>query len=156
MNMQAKVLGWIGRDSGMVEDNIIPPVATLPERKPPTDEDKRLAVIAQAHIHVEQLRQEREADRAAIEQLQAEVGRLAHQLNGEQRKGGLLELDIAQLANDKQTLQTDLLEKDRCLSLLRQVLDKFGTKAPPKKERKPRPKKKADRESADPAPQAVG
>ena len=83
MNMQEKVLGWIGRESGMVEDNIVPPVAMLPEAKPMTDEDKRLAVIAQAHIHVEQLRQEREAYRAEIERLQAEAAELRAELKKE-------------------------------------------------------------------------
>ncbi len=157
--MQAKVLGWIGRDSPLVADNIIPPVATLPDPKPPTDEDQKLAVIAEAHVFVEQLRQERATDRQIIEQLRLELGETFVALQAEQRKSGLLELDIVQMANDKQTLQTDLLEKDRCLSLLRQVLDKFGTKAPPKKVRTPRPKKKSvsgNRESTDQTAKADG
>lgn len=140
----------------MSDDVIVPPpIARLPD-PPQTDEEKRLATIATAHVYVEQLRQERATDRAEIEQLRSDMAALKQQLQSEQRKSGLLELDIVQQANNLQTLQTDLLEKDRCLSLLRQVLDKFGTKAPPKPERKPRPKKKADRESANETPKADG
>jgi hypothetical protein len=68
-SMQEKVLGWIGKDSPLVADNIVPPVAMMPEAKPMTDEDKRLATIATAHVYVEQLRQERDTDRAEIEAL---------------------------------------------------------------------------------------
>ncbi len=163
MNMQEKVLGWIGKESPLVADNIIPPVAKMREPNPPTDEDKRLAVIAQAHIHVEQLRQEREAKDGQIEQLQAEIGRLEHHLQSEFRKSSLLELDIAQLANDKQTLQTELNDKTGFLNTLKDINDKttaafarLDIKGAAKKVRTPRPKKKADRESTDQTAKADG
>ena len=42
-----------------MDDNFtIPPSATLPEPLPQTDEEKRLATIATAHVYVEQLRQD--------------------------------------------------------------------------------------------------
>ncbi len=166
MNMQEKVLGWIGRDSPLVADNIIPPVAMMPEAKPITDEDKRLAVIAQAHIHVEQLRQEREADRAEIERLQAELAEVFKALQAEKRKSGLLELDIAQHVNTIATLQTDLNDKGGFLNTLKDINDKttaafarLDIKGAAKKVRTPRPKKKSvpgNRESADQTAKADG
>ncbi len=161
-SMQAKVRNWIGKDDAD-EPMPPPPVASMPEAKPPTDEDRRLAVIAQAHIHVEQLRQEREAKDQTIEQLQAEVGRLAHALQGEQRKSGLLELDIAQHVNTIATLQTELNDKTGFLNTLRDINAKeaaafarLDIKGAAKKDRTPRPKKKAERESATAPAQTDG
>ncbi len=134
----------------MDDDYTVPPIATLPPAVPEfsTHDEESMLVQRAAALHA-QLK--RSIETAQVELAEAVLGR-----TGDQKKIALLELDIAQLLNDKQTLQTDLLEKDRCLSLLRQVLDKFGTKAPPKKERSPKPKKKADRESTDPTAKADG
>jgi hypothetical protein len=68
----------------------------------------------------------------------------------------MLELELTQALNNIQTREADFQEKEKCLSLLQQVLDKFGTKAPPPKERKPRPKKKADGESTTETAKADG
>jgi hypothetical protein len=138
----------------MADDDIPrqpPPIARLPMPEP-TEEERRLKVIADAHVFVAQLGQERAAKDQQIEQLQAEVGRLAHQLQGEIRRADLAELELSKALNDIQTKEADFAEKERTLSLLQQVLDKFGTKAPAKPERKS--KKKADRESATEAAKA--
>lgn len=149
MNMQEKVLGWIGKDSPLVADNIIPPVAMMPEAKPEakpmTDEDKRLlAAIVAA----------RAPDRAEIERLTLELGHALKDLMNERIKSGLLELDIAQMANDKQTLQTELNEKNGFLNTVKDINDKttaafarLDIKGAAKKARTPRPKKKTERES---------
>ncbi len=155
-----KVPQWISARrevDDMDDDYTVPPIATLPPAVPEfnaADEDKM--IFGRAAVMLEQLKRDRAEALVREQNLQAELAEAVLARAGDQKKINLLELDIAQMANDKQTLQTDLLEKDRCLSLLRQVLDKFGTKAPPKKERKPRPKKKADRESAAEASQTVG
>ncbi len=150
-----KVPRWIAarrENDDMDDDYTVPPVATLPSTNHvpefSTHDEESMLVQRAAALHA-QLK--RSIETAQVELAESVLGR-----SGDQKKIALLELDIAQLLNDKQTLQTDLLEKDRCLSLLRQVLDKFGTKAPPKPERKPRPKKKANRESADPTAKADG
>ncbi len=159
-SMQEKVLGWIGKEHPLVEDNIIPPVATMPDPKPPTDEDQKLAVIAEAHVFVDQLRQERAADRGQIEDLQAEVGNLAHALQGERRKSGLLELDLAEAHNNVQTLQSQIEEYRHFMNVwrdmhdkTRSVFDRFGIKGKPKVERKAKPKKeKTNRKEATATP----
>lgn len=143
------VPNWFRQGDHEMADNDIPPpppqIAVIPKREP-TEEEQRLKVIADAHTYVEQIKQERLADRKTIEQLQAEVGNLAHALQGERRKSGLLELDVAERDNNIATLQSELTEDRRLLDLLKDINDKAsaafnslnieGTK----KERKPRAK----------------
>lgn len=146
-----KVPQWISarREVDEMDDDFtVPPIATLPPAEFSPHDEESMLVQRAAALHA-QLK--RSIETAQVELAEAVLGR-----TGDQKKIALLELDIAQLLNDKQTLQTDLLEKDRCLSLLRQVLDKFGTKAPPKKDRAPRPKKKADRESTTETAETIG
>ena len=146
------VPNWFRQGDHHMEDDTPrepPPIAIIPMPEP-TEEEKRLKVIADAHIFVAQLAQERAAKDQQIEQLQAEVGRLTHQVQGEIRRADLAELELSQAHNDIQTRIADFAEKERTLQLLRQVLDKFGTKAPEKPPRKS--KKKADGESATEAP----
>ena len=151
MNMQAKVLGWIGRDSGMVEENIVPPVARMP--RPMTDDERLLAAVAAV----------READRVEVERLRLELGEALKDLHAEKCKSGLLELDLAQHVNTIATLQTELNDKNGFLNTLKDINDKttaafarLDIKGAAKKVRTPRPKKKADRESADQTPKADG
>jgi hypothetical protein len=97
----------------MDNDYTVPPIATLPQpmREPETDEEKRLAAIAQAHVYVEQMRQERAATLQQNEQLKTD-------LKSEQRKSGLLGLDVAERDNTISTLQSENLG-------LRATIDKF-------------------------------
>ena len=109
-----------------------PPIATLPEFN--THDEESLLMQRAAALHA-QLRRNIEA--AQIELAETVLGR-----QGDQQKIGYLEkenadlrLDIAQLQNTVATLQADVLDKDRFMSLVRQVLDKYGIKAPQKKAR---------------------
>ncbi len=171
--LRSFVPNWFRQgESDMADDEMPPPPLTaivpMPE---PTEEERRLKVIADAHVFVAQLAQEREAKDQQIEQLQAEVGRLAHQVQQEIRKSGLLELDVVERDNTIATLQSDIIERKGLLDLLRDInakstaafdrLNITGTK----KERKPRAKngKKqktdalpGDRQNTDKAPKATG
>ncbi len=147
MNMQEKVRGWIGKDSPLVADNIIPPVAMLPPKaEPMTDDNKLLAAVAAV----------REPDRIEIERLRLELGLALKDLHAERCKSGLLELDLAQHVNTIASLQTELNDKSGFLNTLKDINDKttaafarLDIKGAAKKVRTPRPKKKADRETAD-------
>ncbi len=166
MTLEALVPRWFRKGEGewpMPDDVIVPPPIAMIPRAPETDEEKRLAAIAQAHVYVEQMRHERAATLAENEQLRAD-------LRSEKQKSGLLELDIAERDNTIATLQSEVLalkereEKYRqFLSVKKQINEKerqtyiqFEIGDPPKKERTPRPKKKAERESADPTAKADG
>ena len=140
-----KVPQWIKGarkgDDHMPDDYVMPPqppIATLPAFD--AHDEESLLMQRAAALHA-QLRRNIEA--AQIELAETVLGR-----QGDQQKIGFLEkenaelrLDIAQLQNTVATLQADVMEKDRFMSLVRQVLDKYGIKGPPKKERKPRPRK---------------
>lgn len=166
MNVEALIPRWLRKDEGewpMPDDVIVPPPIAMIPRAPETDEEKRLAAIAQAHVYVEQMRHERAATLAENEQLRAD-------LRSEKQKSGLLELDVAERDNTIATLQSDNIAKkaeiDRYRNFLavqkqinekeRQTYERFELGDPPKKEHKPRPKKKAERESADPTAKADG
>ncbi len=166
MNVEALIPRWLRKDEGewpMPDDVIVPPPIAMIPRAPETDEEKRLAAIAQAHVYVEQMRHERAATLAENEQLRAD-------LRSEKQKSGLLELDVAERDNTIATLQSEVLalkaelEKYRTFFSVqkeinekeRQTYERFGIEAPPKKERTPRPKKKADRESTTETAKADG
>lgn len=116
----------------------------------PSDE---ASVVVQAHQFVEQWKLKDATQQKLIEQLQSD-------LKAEQRKSGLLELDIAQHVNTIATLQSEILalkereEKYRqFLSVKKQINEKerltyeqFEIDDPPKKERKPANAKKAKAE----------
>jgi hypothetical protein len=156
-------------DLDMTHDEVtVPPIAMI-EKKPlpfhiapvdePSNHDQAAAVVAQAHAYIEQWKTERVAQQKLIDELQAE-------LKSEQRKSGLLELDIAQHVNNIATLQSQVIalqqreEKYRqFLSVKKQINEKerqtyiqFEIDDPPKKERKPNAKTtKAERKAPDQA-----
>lgn len=151
-----------------MDDNFtIPPVATLPPSVPEFsahDEDSMLVQRAAA-LHA-QLK--RSIETAQVELAESVLGR-----QGDQQKIGFLEkenaalrLDIAQQANNIQTLQSQIEEYRRFMDVwkdlndkTRQVFDRFGIKGTPKKERKPRPKKekhKKERQATDQPAETVG
>ncbi len=161
---------WFRQGESDMADHDIPPlpqtaIVPMPE---PTEEERRLKVIADAHVFVAQLGHEREGYRKTIEQLESEKVDLQHRLQGEIRKSGLLELDVAQHVNTIATLQSEVIEHKRLLDLLRDInakstaafdrLNITGTK----KERKPRtkngkPKKvPGDRKTATETPESAG
>lgn len=155
VGMENFVPRWFHREEQDMADDQIPmppPIATIPMPEP-TEEERRLKTIADAHIFVAQLGQEREGFRQTIERLLSEKIDLENKLKAEILRADLAELELSKALNDIQTKEADFAEKERTLSLLRQVLDKFGTKAPPKPERKSK-KKKADGESTTEAAKA--
>ena len=136
-----KVPQWIKTARHNDDDDDMPsppPVATLPEY---TAHDEELTILQRAAMLHAQLRR-------MIDTTQVELAESVLSTQGAQQKIAFLEkenaglrLDIVQLQNTIATLQADVLDKDRFMSLIRQVLDKYGIKAPPKKERKPKPAK---------------
>jgi hypothetical protein len=163
-----KVPQWLSahREDDDMEDFTVPPVATLPPTNPVPafsahDEDAILVQRAAA-LHA-QLK--RSIETAQVDLAEAVLGR-----QGDQQKIGFLEketaelrLEIAQKANDIQTLQAQVEEYRRFMDIwkdmndkTRQVFDRFGVKGTPKKERKPKAKKAeqpkrqdAERQEAD-------
>ncbi len=146
----------------MDDDYTVPPIATLPPANHSAEDEDAMLVQRAAALHA-QLK--RSIETAQVELAESVLGR-----QGDQQKIGYLEkenaqlrLDIAQQANDIQTLQAQIEEYRRFMNVwkdmndkTRQVFDRFGVKGTPKKERKPRPKKKADRESATETAKADG
>jgi hypothetical protein len=90
-----------------------------------------------AQLH-HQLNREREELKQEINDLKRQLAEALDSHKGENKKVTFLELENLQLRNDIQTLQIDRNDKDRFMSLVRQVLDKFEVKAPERKPRKPR------------------
>jgi hypothetical protein len=154
MEMQMlKIPQWISahKQNNDAEDFTVPPIAALPTPDPAPklsaqDEDAILVQRAAA-LHA-QLK--RSIETAQVDLAEAILGR-----QGDQQKIGFLEketaqlrLEIAQKANDIQTLQAQIEEYRRFMDLwkdmndkTRQIFDRFGVKGQPKKERKPKAKK---------------
>jgi hypothetical protein len=137
---------WLGgredelEEMEQTEPPAIPTIALLPHPTPP-DEETRLRVISQAHSYVEQIKVERANDRAQIDTLHGEIAELVLMVESEKRKNGVLEADLAELHNTITTLQSQVEDYRRFLSLVRQCIDKWDVKPLPKKERKPRKEK---------------
>lgn len=138
-----KIPQWLtaGRGDPDMDDNYVmvpPPIATLPPPLP--DDNDRTAIVKAAAVYDEIKRREEDL------QVQLTEAVLARQADKQkigflERENADLRLDIAQLQNTIATLQADVLDKDKFMSLVRQVLDKYGIKAPPKKPRPPQRKK---------------
>ncbi len=160
-----KVPQWIKarREDDEMEDNYtVPPVAALPPASHSAEDEDAMLVQRAAALHA-QLK--RSIETAQVELAESVLGR-----QGDQQKIGYLEkenaelrLVIAEKENTIATLQSEIGERRQFASMMHEinvktalVLSRFGTHPLPKKERKPRPKKKAERQSADPAPQADG
>lgn len=162
--LQALTRNWFRQDQGdndMPDDHDTPPpppipvIATIPMPEQ-TEDEKRLKTIADAHGYVEQIKQERLADSQKIKRLESEKADVEDQFKKEQRKSGLLELDLATALNNLQTLESRIYEYRNFMSTWKRlhdqtglVFEKFNIEAPPKPERKPKVKKKADREGSD-------
>jgi hypothetical protein len=104
-----------------------PTIAKLP---PPVFNDHEQRVAAEAAMQVAAFQRER---RELNEKLEAHAN--------DAKKIGFLELENNQLRTEIQTLQSDLNDLRRYLSLQKQVYDRFNIKAPEKKKRVPRAKK---------------
>ncbi len=164
-----KVPQWLTarREVDDMDDNFtMPPIAALPTATPvpefSTHDEESMLVQRAAALHA-QLK--RNIETAQVELAESVLGR-----QGDQQKIGYLEkenaelrLVIAEKENTIATLQSEIGERRHFASMIQEinvktalVLSRFGTHPLPKPERKPRPKKKADRQSADPAPQADG
>ena len=129
----------IGDDDMSESYPMMPPaVATIPPPLP--DDDDRTAIVKAAAVYDEIKRRE--------EDLQVQLTEALLSRQTDRQKIGFLEkesaelhLEIARLQNTIATLQADVMDKDKFMSLVRQVLDKYGIKPPPKKPRPPRRKK---------------
>ena len=162
-----KVPQWLAarrEDDGMDDDFTVPPVATLPPAVPEfsTHDEESMLVQRAAALHA-QLK--RSIETAHVELAESVLGR-----QGDQQKIGYLEkenaelrLVIAEKENTIATLQSEIGERRHFASMIQDintktalVLSRFGTHPLPKPERKPRPKKKADRESTTETAETVG
>ena len=127
----------------------IPPVAALPEPPDYSQADHERDVFTKAAVQFDAIKRRIAGAEDRENALKAEVAEAVLARAGDQRKIEFLERENAQLRNDIQTLQSDRSEKDRFMSLVRQVLDKFDVKAPEKKPRAPRVSKKAKEQQAN-------
>lgn len=126
---------------GLKNMNRIEPPAnqwTSPEPQVPVERDERGAIIAQAHVFVEQWKQERAADKQEIESLKAEIAEEVLRSGAERRRADNMALDLATALNNIQTLQSQVEEYRKFMSMVRQLFDRWDIKKQPKKERKPK------------------
>jgi len=158
--LKSLVPSWLHREDEPESENYHPiPTATMPDPKVPpsfaadipeySQADHERDILGKAAvIHAQLMRDKAEAEKRE-QQLKIELTEALLGHEGINKKVSLLELENIQLRNDLQTLQVDLTEARRFMSLVRQVLDKFGVKAPEKKPRPPR-KKKVETETPQP------
>jgi hypothetical protein len=120
-------------ETAMIPRKITEPTVTpLPSAPDFSEHDRKRLVMQEAAVaHDEYMR-----ERAAMQE------RIESHAN-DAKKIGFLELENNQLRTDMQTLQSDLNDIKRYLSLQKQVYDRFNIKAPEKKPRAPRKSKKA-------------
>ncbi len=171
-----KVPQWLSARreiDGMDDDYTVPPVATLPQPKKELGPDgscpwpeisahdeESMLVQRAAALHA-QLK--RSIETAQVELAESVLGRQGDQqkIAFLEKENGELRLEIAEKANNIQTLQSQIEEYRHFMNVWKdghvkvgQVFDRFGVKGTPKKERKPRPKK--ERKVAAPATETVG
>ena len=159
-----KVPQWLAaRREDMDDDFTVPAIATLPTTPEFSAHDEESMLVQRAAALHAQLK--RSIETAQVELAESVLGR-----QGDQQKIGFLEkenaelrLVIAEKENIIATLQSEIGERRHFASMIQDintktalVLSRFGTHPLPKKERKPRPKKKADRESTTETAQADG
>jgi hypothetical protein len=109
-----------------------------------TNPDHEASVVVQAHQFVEQWKASSALQQKTIENLQIENTELTLQLEGEKRKNGVLEADLATAANTIQSLEIERSEYRQFFSVSLDIkkkelsaMERFGIVSPPKKERKP-------------------
>jgi hypothetical protein len=142
-------------------ENFVRPNAPPPFHIDGSAGEHEANIVVQAHQFVEQWKATSAEQRKTIDCLQAELEDTKQALKSEQRKSGLLELDVAERDNTIQTLQSQVEDDRRFMSILKDIIakanatfERLGVKDLPKKERKPKEKKhaqevKAKKESAD-------
>ncbi len=162
-----KMPQWLAarkEDDDMDDNYTVPPIATLQNPLPEfsTHEEESMLVQRAAALHAQLKR--------SIETAQVELAESVLSRQGDQQKIGYLEkenaelrLVIAEKENTIATLQSEIGERRHFASMIQEinvktalVLSRFGTHPLPKPERKPRPKKKADRESTTEPAETVG
>jgi len=132
---------WFKRNKSIGLDPVdeiqpLPTIARIEEVPAFTPEDEeRLAMENAARVHARFVR-ERQDFEEKIKQLEAQLAEASDNHKGENKKVTFLELENLQLRNDIQTLQSELTDIRRYLSLQKQVYDRFNVKAPEKKPRK--------------------
>jgi hypothetical protein len=118
-------------ETAMIPRKIEPTVTPLPSAPDFSEHDRKRLIMQEAAVaHDEYMR-----ERAAMQE------KIDSHVN-DAKKIGFLELENNQLRTDMQTLQSDLNDIKRYLSLQKQVYDRFNIKAPEKKPRAPRKNKK--------------
>jgi len=113
------------------------PTGTGTERPPQYSQaDHERDILAKAAVIHDQLMRDRADAEKRIADLQIQLTEALLSRQGDGKKTEILELENAQLRNDLQSMQVDLNELRRFMSLVKQVLDKFGIKPPEKRPRK--------------------
>jgi hypothetical protein len=114
-------------------DDIGAPTGDRPPEYTQADHDRE--IFGRAAVVFEQIQRDRTEMQRREEQLRIDLteATLAHE--GDRKKIDYLELENAELRNTITTLQTDLNECRTFLSKIKEVLDRFGIQAPPKKPR---------------------
>jgi hypothetical protein len=141
MSIEKLIPSFIRKEPELETFEIPPlPVATLPEPPDYSQADHERDVFTKAAVQFDAIKRRIAGAEDRENALKAEVAEAVLARVGDQKKIAFLEAENAQLRNDIQTLQVDINEKNRFMSLTRQVLDKFDIKPP---EKKPRLSKKA-------------
>lgn len=134
-------------------NKIMPPAnqwaSPPPEPQVPMERDERGTIIAQAHVFVEQWKQERLADKQEIESLKAELAEEVLRSAAERRRADNMALDLATALNNIQTLQSQIEEYRKFMSMVRQLFDRWDIKKQPKKERPPKKTKPVETGTKD-------
>jgi len=140
------VPSWFRKDKeeGVGTVGELPPLPTearLPEIPNFSEADHEAKIYSDAAVQLHRHRKqvadlEKEKDDLRVQLAEATLGH-----NGNHKKIVALELENNQLRTDIQTLQSDLNDLKRYLSLQKQVYDRFNIKAPEKKPRKKKEKK---------------
>jgi len=131
---------WINwKNKEETEMPTIPRVAELPAVPDFSQADEEAMVASQAAAQVVRFKRERQ-------EMQDKIDSHAN----DAKKIGFLELENSQLRTEIQTLQSDLNDLKRYLSLQKQVYDRFNIKAPEKPKRPKKEKKKVELPTPEP------
>jgi hypothetical protein len=130
---------WKNREESMDELPPIPKIAELPAPPDFSHADEEAMVASQAAAQVIRFKRER-----------AEMQERLDLHANDAKKIGFLELENSQLRTEIQTLQSDLNDLKRYLSLQKQVYDQYNIQAPEKKKRPKKEKKKVELPTPEP------
>jgi len=125
----------------------LPTEARLPEIPNFSEADHEAKIYSDAAVQLHRHRKEVADLKNEIDSLRVQLAEATLGHNGSHKKIAVLELENSQLRTEIQTLQSDLNDLKRYLSLQKQVYDRFNIKAPEKK-----PRKKKEKPAPEPVP----